>query len=422
MLKERTGKQIPPESERPALLIKAHAAGHYGEKAMLHFIERHGYWWPNLRADIHHVIAACNDCAKYNVGKHGFRPARSITALLPGDHYQIDLAQFKKSVDCHVYCLVLVDVCTGFVMLRPLKDKLARTVARELFNIFSIIGVPRVLQSDNGTEFRNEVLRALTALLGVPHRFIAEYNPRADGKVERLVRTVKQTVMKLLHGATIYWPYHLAFVQYSYNDKVQTLTGSTPFSLMFARHPNAVTDYTVDPHTNLPVNLDEWKNHQMKVMSLIFPAINKRVAEQQTLYRTRMDNLHRKLVTDPLPAGTIVRIKDPKFIAVPGMKPSHEATYIGPYTILSQTKYGTYKMKDETGALLERSVPIDQIKVILSDSSIPTLPLINNSMEMQVVSEEVYVVDKVVNHREKKGKLQYYVQWKGYSRKDDMGR
>jgi transposase InsO family protein len=412
LLAARTGKRIPSIGEQAVLLSKAHAAGHFGEKAMWHHIERQGVWWPHMRADMSKEIASCNDCAKYNTTVHGFRPAQSITALLPGDHYQIDLAQFKKSTNGCMFCLVLVDVFSGFVMLRALKDKSARTVANELFSIFSIIGVPRILQSDNGTEFRNEVLRALTTLLGVPHRFITEYNPRADGKVERLVRTVKQTIMKLLHGATTYWPYHLSFVQYSYNDKVQTLTGSTPFSLMFGRDPNSARDYTVDEKTNLPINLTEWKAHQLKVLSLIFPAVNKRAAELQSKYRAQLDKTHRKLVTDVLPAGTIVRIKDPKFVAVPGMKPSHEHTYIGPYTVQSQTKYGSYRLKDDQGVMLDRSVHIDQIKVVLSPTSLP--PLLTDKDAVVDDNERMYVVDKIVKHREKEGELEYYVKWKGY--------
>ena len=88
-------------------------------------------------------------------------------------------------------------------MLRPMKKKTAAATAHELWQIFSIIGIPKILQSDNGTEFLNETIRALTSKLGVPHRFISEYNPRADGKVERVVRTVKQTVSKLLKGASV---------------------------------------------------------------------------------------------------------------------------------------------------------------------------------------------------------------------------
>ena len=57
----------------------------------------------------------------------------------------------------------------------------------------------------------------------------------SDGKVERTVKTIKDTVVKLLHGAVALWPLYIPFVQLVFNNKVQELTGSTPFSLMFGR-------------------------------------------------------------------------------------------------------------------------------------------------------------------------------------------
>ena len=185
---------------------------------------------------------------------------------------------------------------TGFIVLRPLKDKKASTVAREVWKIFCILGVPKVLQCDNGTEFCNQYLRALTSLIGVPHRFISEYNPRADGNVERVVRTIKQTVMKLLHGSHSLWHLHLPYVQLSYNDKVQSLTVSNPFSFMFGRSPNNLKSYNSDPLTGQPTSIADWKKHQEQVLSLILPAVRKRIDEEQAKYRKRLDET-RSLIT-----------------------------------------------------------------------------------------------------------------------------
>jgi hypothetical protein len=254
---------------------------------------------------------------------------------------------------------------SGFIVLRPLGDKTMETVAKELWSIFSIIGIPRILQSDNGTEFKNEVLSTLNKLIGVPHRFISEYNPRADGKVERCVKTVKQTVTKLLNGATVYWPYHLPFVQYSYNDKIQSLTGSTPFSLMYGRRPNNAVDYSTDPNTDLPLDTNAWSKYRDELVSLIFPAISKRAAWQQDKYRQKLDQSRRRLVHEFMKEGTLVMIKDPKYVhANKHSKPGHEPTYIGPYIIVKANKHGTYTVKDGLGNITNRNIPLDQLKVV----------------------------------------------------------
>ena len=53
---------------------------------------------------------------------------------------------------------------TTFVLLRPLKSKTAEEVAYQLLDIFTTIGAPRVLHSDNGKEFANQVVNELKRL------------------------------------------------------------------------------------------------------------------------------------------------------------------------------------------------------------------------------------------------------------------
>jgi transposase InsO family protein len=403
---EKRGMMRPDDAKRKHLLEMSHT-GHFGEKHMAFYIQREGYWWPRMRLDITSVISQCNDCRRFNAQTHGFHPARTIHALLPGDHYQIDLAQFVKSVDGYTHCLVLVDVFTGFIVLRPLKTKSAPEVTRTLWEIFCLIGIPRVLQSDNGKEFVNETLSTLNKLIGVPHRFISEYNPRADGKVERAVRTVKMVVMKLLHGATIYWSYHIPFVQYSYNDKIQALTGSTPFALMYGRRPNTTVDYTHDVETSVPMDVAAWKKHRDDIVALLFPSISKRAARRQDTYRQRLDSTRKRLIHDYLTVGTQVMLKDPKYINNHS-KAAHEPTYIGPYTIVKVNRHGTYTVRDSLNNVLDRNIPVDQMKVLTH------IPSTDNN-----VADEEYQVEKILNHRvNDQGELMYHVQWKNYPLSD----
>ena len=101
---------------------------------------------------------------------------------------------------------------------------------------------------------------------------------------------------KLLKGASIFWPFHLPFIQLAYNDKIQTLTGSSAFSMMFFRSANLPIDYTLDVNSNEAFDATKWEAHQQKVLSLIFPAIAKRVDAQQAEYRARLDKIRKKSI------------------------------------------------------------------------------------------------------------------------------
>jgi transposase InsO family protein len=410
LAQEKRGKRVPSTDDAKRKLVdEAHAQGHFGEKAMQHHIDRQGYWWPGLRKDLADVVKMCHACRKYTVVRAGFHPARSIDAFLPGDHFQIDLASFPKSTEGHVFCLVCVDVFTGFIFLKALKDKSATSIARALWDIFSIVGAPRILQSDNGREFKNEIITALCKLLEIPHRFIAPYNPRADGKVERSVKTVKDTVNKLMYGADCHWHLHLPFVQYAYNNKVQSLTGSTPFSLMFGRSANSPTNYEFDEH-GLLVDVKDWQRHQEEMLSLIFPAVSTRRGSEQSKSRQRVDKLRRNIVDESLPVGTVVYIKNPDYAVDRSKKPTTAPDYIGPYTVVRRTAHGPYILNDDTGVRVKRVIPLDQMKVLYTPDEKPF-----GADELDDPGKS-YEVESILNHkiRDDDGKEVYLAKWKGY--------
>ena len=163
----------------------------------------------------------------------------TILSSVPWDHIQVDTStNLPPSVDGCTVLLVIIDVFTGFVLLRALRKKEATTVAKELLSIFCLFGFPRIIQSDNGTEFVNQVVSCLLAINGVKHRIIAAYNPRADGKVERAVGSTLLIIKKLLHGHQKAWSLYVDFAQLSFNLKIASLTNSLPFVLMFGRRAN----------------------------------------------------------------------------------------------------------------------------------------------------------------------------------------
>ena len=102
----------------------------------------------------------CPECQRWNLARAKFNPAQSATASMPMEHVSFDLfSGVPTTGDGYSYCLVVVDVFSRFVWLRPLHTKGAREVAQALFLIVSEYGIPEIWSSDNGTEFRNRALR-----------------------------------------------------------------------------------------------------------------------------------------------------------------------------------------------------------------------------------------------------------------------
>ena len=206
----------------------------------------------------------------------------------------------------------------------------------------------------------------------------------------------------------VHWPL-FSFVQLSMNSKISELTLSTPFALMFGRTMNEFSDYTHTEQADQKVALDNWKQHQEEVLSLIYPQIELRAKKIQEEYRKKLEQIRKNILLRDLPPGTQVMILDEKYLkGVP--RPNTEPKYIGKYVIVRREVNGPYVVKDMDGEVLARKVPIDQMKVLFRPGLIPAMQ----------DDEDVYVVDYIVNHRKVKdtNEYEYQVKWKGYPLKD----
>jgi hypothetical protein len=393
---EKRNKIIPSDAEKLELVKKAHLFGHFGREAIYKDLMSKGFWWPKMREDIQTELASCDPCTRYTVTKSGFNPASFITSSGPWEHIQLDTSvHLPASPDGFTALLVIICVFTGFVLLCPMKTTSAECVATALWQVFAILGLPKIIQSDNGPEFVNDIMRAFVKLTGIDHRLISPYNPRADGKVERCIGTVSMIIKKLLHGTSIHWPLFVPFAQLSFNSKIASLTGSAPFSLMFGRLLNAMKDYT-GSDVQL-ISLDDWKTHQEKIASLIYPAISDRVRVNKNKMVLSMNKHRRTLLQNAYPNGAVVMLKDQL------RSNKFEPKYVGPFTVVRRTRNGNYSLRDATGDLLDRHVPSDQLK------------LISKKARPSDTADNVYEVKEILDHKGEPGSYQYLVSWKGYS-------
>ncbi len=60
----------------------------------------------------------------------------------------------KMNGKLYRYVLIVIDVLSRFVWLRPLTNKSSRDVAKELESIYMEHGAPRIVQSDQVGEFK----------------------------------------------------------------------------------------------------------------------------------------------------------------------------------------------------------------------------------------------------------------------------
>ena len=311
--------------------------------------------------------------------------------MLPFDHLAIDLKQMPPSKRGNAYYLLVIDVATRFLFLRPLASKSSYSVAQQLLRLFCDVGFPKILQSDNGGEFVNSVMAALKQLSGIDERLISAYHHRANGMAERAIQSTSHSIYKVVGGLISQWDDYLPAIQHAFNTRVVELHGSSPYALLYGRAPNAFADYR-DSESALEDPSDR-KNRLLFLNSVVFPAIYEKVGRVNSKRQENFARTHRMLKED-YPAGSQVMVKDEMVTA------KHQPRYEGPFTVMRRKESGNYELKGLDGTLYTRS------PWVLKQVS----PEILKDLD---VSDTLYAaVDHIVEHRDlPDGSSQYRVRW-----------
>jgi len=133
------------------------------------------------------------------------------------------------------YIIVAIDLFTRWVEMRVLNSKSARSV--NTFYIREIVcrhGQPKVIQTDQGGEFKSNASQAIHDLVESKVRLTTPYHPQANGCVERANQEVAKHMRTIVlgEGDVANWPLRLALVQRLCNTTVNRATGYAPYTLL----------------------------------------------------------------------------------------------------------------------------------------------------------------------------------------------
>ena len=117
-----------------------------------------------------------------------------------------------------------------------LKDKKANTVLFYIKECFKKIGIPKQLGTDNGSEFSNNKMKNYLDENKIKFIHGSAYNPRSQGAIERLHRTIKNSLLcrKIDKGNKFDLEYELNYIINNYNNTIHETTQFTPNELFYS--------------------------------------------------------------------------------------------------------------------------------------------------------------------------------------------
>lgn len=214
-------KLVLSEKERGELLQEAHnepQAGHLGtEKTYMRIAGK--YYWPGCYREVAKFVRNCSTCQACKVeqlappGLMGQRIVETPWTVIAADI----MGPFPPSRSSFKYILVIQDVFTKMIEIKALRNATGRLISesfREL--ILNRWGAPRVLLTDNGTEFINNNLRSLAQEYGIHHSTTPPYHPQSN-PVERVNRVLKTMIVSFIDRDHRDWDKYLSEFRFAYN-------------------------------------------------------------------------------------------------------------------------------------------------------------------------------------------------------------
>ena len=127
--------------------------------------------------------------------------------------------------------LVLVDALTKWPEVIQMSTTSSERTIEVLRSLFARYGIPRIIVSDNGTQFTSALFNQFCKKNGIHHKLSAPYHPSTNGEAEQFVQTFKYSMKANENDLQI------ALCQFlmKYRSSPHASTGKTPASMMFNR-------------------------------------------------------------------------------------------------------------------------------------------------------------------------------------------
>ena len=245
---------ILPKSYRKEIFEECHTAktaGHFGEKKTKHQVIERFHWYAS-GADIELWLKQCDGCAAGKSQKRRRAKLRQYTVGVPMERIATDILKVPMSNSGFEYILLVGDYFTRFIEAYPIRNQNSKTVAKKIVEEFLCrYGVAREVHSDQGGTYESQLFYQVCKMLEMQKTRTCGFNPKSDGMIERMNRTLKERLTLMTNDNPRTWDQQLPYAMMAYRNSVHEVTGQTPNMMMFGRE----TDLPLDVMTGRPLKM-----------------------------------------------------------------------------------------------------------------------------------------------------------------------
>ncbi|CAB0032933.1 unnamed protein product [Trichogramma brassicae] len=211
-------------------VLQAAYEGHPGIVAMKNRL-RTQVWWPKMDKDAENMVKSCKGCTHVSAPNP---PNPMKRRELPREPWADVSLDFMGPLPSKDYILIIVDYYSRYKEIKIMRSTTTEDTIKVLKEIFSRLGFPSIITSDNGPQFKSETFVQYCRQCGIIHLTTIPYWPQMNGEVERQNRSVLKR-LKISQIEKKDLKEDLCDYLMMYNSTPHTTTGKTPSELFFRR-------------------------------------------------------------------------------------------------------------------------------------------------------------------------------------------
>jgi hypothetical protein len=276
-------------------------------------------------------------------------------------------------------------------------------------HVWKLHGLPDKMVSDRGPQFVAEFTRELWRMLGIKLAATTAYHPQGDGQTERVNQELEQFLRVFVNERQDDWRELLPLAEFQYNNHVHSSTQQSPFLLDTGRHPRMGFEPR-QPQSKLE-SVNEFTNRMRNTLEEAKAALVKAKDDMARYYDRRRGP------TPIFKPGDKVYLDASDIQTTrPSKKLSHRQ--LGPFPIERQVGTNAYRLK-----LPQSMSRLHPVFNVIKLSPAPEDPIPGRRAPPPpppeiIDGQEEYIVEKILDSRLFRGKLQYLIKWEGYSYQD----
>lgn len=330
-------------------------SNHPGTEETLRRIKQK-YAWKGMRKQISEYVKNCEVCAQVKTAGRTIQASLTPRKLNGPFHtISIDLmGPYTRSRKGKKYILVATDLFSKWVEAYPLNtatsSKIIQLLEQELFSRF---GYPKVVISDNGSQFTSKAMQAAFNKWQIIHHTTAIYAPH-QSPVERQNQQIKNKLrVFLLEHNHNQWDENLEKILFSMRNSAHVGLKFSPSQILFGRslrHPGDID--------GLEEEVDEESYAQMRATSS--KATINTVLENARKYQERYAGTG----TTHIPVGQEVYIRNHILSdAIAGVTSSFSPKWISGYKVQDDLGSNVYLCVNINNPRDKRKVDITNIQL-----------------------------------------------------------